>query len=464
MSIILKFNRILVIFCLAILVGLGVYGQDDILPETTRSCKVDSLMLDAGFDFDTYLWNTGATTQQIWVDTSGLFIVNVTIGDTVDIVDSTNVLILDVNIAQNDTTIPCSDTILLSGTSSEFDYAWSPVTVFGDSIYVYPRDTTMFFAVISDTAVPSDYCLDSVLVTVDPIIFIDTIFQFKMGCKDSADARIEYAVSGGYPPYDIDLFNIDKDPPKPEGIIGASSPIIVKLKDGNKLLKVTDTIGCIAEEVFEIEAFPLPEINLYTDLDSDTIYLQNPIVTFSFENYTYDSTLSDTFELQRFAWDFGDSTQLSLLFSPTHAYEKTGNFDVVFDFTTLYGCPGNDSMKITVLPVDLRVNTVLTPNGDGSNDLFEVFENNNNQSGGETGGAYKSFYSADDDVIDLSKYYLSNTLIVFNRWGQKVFEADNYQNDWDGEGLIDGVYFYILQCVGQYENKVYKGSVTIFNP
>jgi hypothetical protein len=192
--------------------------------------------------------------------------------------------------------------------------------------------------------------------------------------------------------------------------------------------------------------------------------LQNPIVTFSFENYTYDSTLSDTFELQRFAWDFGDSTDLSLLFSPTHTYAKTGNFDVVFDFTTLYGCPGNDSLKITVLSVDLRVTTVLTPNGDGSNDLFEVFENTDNQGGGGTEeGTFKSFYSADEDVIDLNKYYLSNTLIVFNRWGQKVFETDNYQNDWDGGGLVDGVYFYILQCVGQYENKVYKGTVNIFN-
>ena len=454
-------KKFFILFLLVVLSSQG-FAQIEVLPETTRSCKVDSLLLDAGSGFNTYLWNTGATNPQIWVDTSGIYWVHVT-ADTIDIVDSTNVIILDVQIAQNDTTIFCGDTIVLSGTSKGFDYVWSPVTEFTDTIYTYPRDTTMYYAGISDTVISSNYCVDSVLVTVDPIVFIDTIFQFRMGCPDSADARVEFAVSGGYPPYDFDCFNVDKDPPVPEGVIGGSSSIIVKLKDGNKLLIASDTIGCLAERNFEVEAYPLPEIELYSDPhDSTTIYLQNPIVSFWFENVTYDSTLSDTFALQRFAWNFGDSTDLSLLFSPTHAYAKTGDFDVIFDYTTLYGCPGNDSLSITVEPVDLRITTVLTPNGDGSNDLFEVFENPGDQGGGN-GGAYKSIFENGDEPIDLSKYYLSNTLIVFNRWGEKVLEVDNYQNDWDGDGLVDGIYFYILKCDGEYEDKVYKGSVNIFN-
>lgn len=460
MSLKIDLIKTLSLLFLLVFVSWQSQSQTEVLPETTRSCKVDSLQLNAGPAFETYLWNTGATTPQIWVDTSGIYWVNVT-ADTLDITDSTNVIIIDAEIAQNDITILCGDTILLSGTSSDFDYTWSPVTEFGDSILVYPRDTTMYYAVISDTVVTTDYCLDSVLITVDPVVFIDTIFQFRMGCKDSADARVEFAISGGSPPYEFDCFNVDKDPPVPEGSIGSSSMNIVKLKDGNKLLVATDTIGCLAKENFLVEAFPLPEIELYSDPhDSTTIYLQKPIVTFSFENVTYDSTLSDTFELQRFAWDFGDSTDLSLLFSPSHAYEKTGDFNVIFDFTTLYGCPGDDSLTITVEPVDLRITTVLTPNNDGANDLFEVFENTGENGGG--GGQYKSTLNG-EEPIDLSKYYLSNTLVVFNRWGEKVFEVDNYENDWDGDGLVDGVYFYILKCDGQYEDKVYKGAVTIFN-
>lgn len=462
MSFVLKINIRLFVFWLAILMTLAGYAQVDNLPETTRSCKVDSLMLDAGNGFNTYLWNTGATTQQIWVDTSGFYKVYIT-GDTIAFYDSTNVIILDVEIAQNDTSILCGDTILLSGSSSDFDYTWSPGNELGDSIFVYPRDTTMYYAEISDTVISSNYCIDSVLITVDPVVFIDTIFQYKMACKDSSAARVEFAVSGGDPPYMIDCYNVDKNPPVKEGLVLDVSKNVVNLKDGNKLLIATDTIGCMAERNFIVEALPIPDIFLYTDLDSDTIYIQKPSVTFYFENITYDSTLSDTFELQRFAWDFGDSTALSILFSPTYAYTKTGDFDVIFDFTTLYGCPGDDSLSITVLPVELSVSTVITPNGDGYNDVFEVFEKPPDQGGGNGDGS-KSVYANSGDPIDLSKYYLSNTLIVFNRWGEKIYDVDNYQNDWDGGGMIDGVYFYILQCVGQYENVVYKGSVTIFNP
>jgi gliding motility-associated-like protein len=37
---------------------------------------------------------------------------------------------------------------------------------------------------------------------------------------------------------------------------------------------------------------------------------------------------------------------------------------------------------------------------------------------------------------------------VFNRWGNLVFDAKDYQNDWGGtwnkELLPDGVYFYVI--------------------
>jgi gliding motility-associated-like protein len=39
-------------------------------------------------------------------------------------------------------------------------------------------------------------------------------------------------------------------------------------------------------------------------------------------------------------------------------------------------------------------------------------------------------------------------LVVFNRFGNQVFEANNYKNDWggtfDGKPLPDGTYFWML--------------------
>ncbi|MBA3901959.1 MAG: gliding motility-associated C-terminal domain-containing protein, partial [Bacteroidetes bacterium] len=50
----------------------------------------------------------------------------------------------------------------------------------------------------------------------------------------------------------------------------------------------------------------------------------------------------------------------------------------------------------------------------------------------------------------------NNVLIIFNRWGDEVFKAAAYLNDWRGQStngglrvigdeVIDGTYFYILK-------------------
>jgi len=52
--------------------------------------------------------------------------------------------------------------------------------------------------------------------------------------------------------------------------------------------------------------------------------------------------------------------------------------------------------------------------------------------------------------------------VIFNRWGRIVYKSSDYQNDWDGGDLPDGVYFYVLKCYGARSNDVFKGSVSIY--
>jgi gliding motility-associated-like protein len=37
------------------------------------------------------------------------------------------------------------------------------------------------------------------------------------------------------------------------------------------------------------------------------------------------------------------------------------------------------------------------------------------------------------------------SLKVFSRWGQEVYQTDNYANNWQAEGLAAGVYYYLLR-------------------
>ena len=49
--------------------------------------------------------------------------------------------------------------------------------------------------------------------------------------------------------------------------------------------------------------------------------------------------------------------------------------------------------------------------------------------------------------------------MVFNRWGIKVFEANDYKNDWAGDDLPAGTYYYVVSAPNY---TTLKGSVNIF--
>ncbi len=52
--------------------------------------------------------------------------------------------------------------------------------------------------------------------------------------------------------------------------------------------------------------------------------------------------------------------------------------------------------------------------------------------------------------------YPENSVKIFNRWGDQVYSADPYKNDWSGEGkngkVLEGTYFYVLD-LGPEEGK-----------
>ena len=84
----------------------------------------------------------------------------------------------------------------------------------------------------------------------------------------------------------------------------------------------------------------------------------------------------------------------------------------------------NDFMLTMEMDTTILYN-VITPNGDGRNDVLRF-----------------------DDLGDFS----SVELYVFNSWGHTVYENVNYNNDWggtkDGNPLPAGSYFYILKLDG----------------
>jgi gliding motility-associated-like protein len=101
------------------------------------------------------------------------------------------------------------------------------------------------------------------------------------------------------------------------------------------------------------------------------------------------------------------------------------------DTTTMYflmvtgagGCAAIDSMTVFVSATsdELDFPNTFTPNSDGTNDIW---------------------------YISGLEQYPDHRLTVFNRWGNQVFDAQPYENNWDGTSLgrelPDGTYFYVF--------------------
>ncbi|HEX8515519.1 MAG TPA: ice-binding family protein [Bacteroidia bacterium] len=100
----------------------------------------------------------------------------------------------------------------------------------------------------------------------------------------------------------------------------------------------------------------------------------------------------------------------------------------------------NNSSSVETIPSDFFIPEGFSPNGDNINDRF---------------------------VIRGILNYPENTFVIFNRWGDKVFEASPYENTWTGkcdkglqvggDELPVGTYFYILDLGNNTD--VYKGTI-----
>lgn len=313
------------------------------------------------------------------------------------------------NCALNDEEI---EAVYNSGTIYNYSYSWST----GDSLpaisEVPENDTNIYYVTVSDGI---NSCTDSVIVYVNPEIKLD-LEQIDIGCPGEEKAKVQAFVSGGTGPYTIEW--------DPRILFLQGDTLALGLKDSTEYsISVTDSAKCVLEDSFEVDALPLPEVEF--EYQPEEVYYQNPVVTFTGQA---DSAFS-------WLWDFGDGAT-SIEQSPVHVFSSVDEYIVTLIVQAYNSCIDSTSQTIDIKEVELTIPNVFTPNGDGINDDFVV--------------------------VDLDKY-ITNRLVVFNRWGKRVFEKNDYQSgDWDGDNLADGTYFYVLRCTGYFSEDEFKGTVNVF--
>lgn len=375
----------------------------------------------------------------------------------------------DVEIIEGDTIEMCANALVpLNATSGYVDYNWTGPST-GTTQQFIPSSSGQYIVFAEDAI--SCISSDTIEVIVHPVPN-DNIIS-SAGDTLCGGGTSTLSLSGSYSMYNWTG--------------GVTTPSLQVSQSGTYSVSVVDANSCVATFDYTIDAiiFNLAIVAQNSCINTQAIQASggsqyqwstgetsDVIVVSPEETTTYDVTITegtcisnesitvdpiaanaadfsfpDTFYVEAgenllilgpsgfntYNWSPGnqlqDSTTSSITFNGTETQTIT--------LTAVHpdGCIFEQSFVVIV--VDLTIPNGFSPNGDLINDMFVIPE------------------------LDT----LKGALVVWNRWGDIVFESEDYQNDWNGTcmgnycfptggDLTDGTYFYHLD-VGGIEKEGY---------
>ena len=176
----------------------------------------------------------------------------------------------------------------------------------------------------------------------------------------------------------------------------------------------TNANGCTSSDTATLVVYPVPQFDITVDGKAikDTMLCgENPIIL--------DAGYADKF----YEWSNGElSNSISVLPLDPSSPDSLKYYTVTVGNN--FGCETTDSVAIVTClpPAADNIPMVITPNGDGKNDLWEM--------------------------PNLTSYP-NATVDVYDRWGGIVFKSVGRYKAWDGKyqgkNIPMGTYFYIIQ-------------------
>ncbi len=390
-------------------------------PDQLLTCSITSVNLTATSTTSnvSYEWSDGALSASTTVTSPNSYTVTVTnLSNGCKAVDQV-IVTQDITPPSVNATVSGKLTCLISSVSlnassgvSGATYEWS------DGAKTAGTTATTPIAYTVTATNPSNGCIAETSVDVlaegVPILSIDAQDN---PCPEVAKGFVRTTVTGGNSPYNYTWSN------------GSNANSLNNLHGGNYAVTVTDANGCSITQAIQInEGSGLSITNLESvEIDLGETVQLNPVV-------------SGTTSPIQYTWT--PPVYLSCSDCSNPVVNTVGNIAYTLNIVDTNGCKANGKISITVIPnYQLYVPNAFTPNGDGNNDLFEIYGN--------------------------KKVWKELSISIFNRWGEKVFESNDIQFFWDGtyKGVLQnpGVYVYQLNLsyINGYFLPVQKGSLTL---
>lgn len=342
--------------------------------------------------------------------------------------------------------------------------------------------------------------VDSVVQLKNPTPITTTLNSANSSCSSMADGSATVVVSGGTPKYSY-LWNGPAS-------FTADAVSISNIFSGSYTLSVTDSLGCRKDSVLQIvttvtieanagrdtlacpgssiqmsglksagavsfrwsQLFPASSLTVAT---TPTFALTNATDSYTFELlatssvagcFDRDSVVVTIYTVPYL--DAGPSYTIPVFSSVTIGGNPTtggagtvtwspgftlndvnienpvasNSVAITYTASLAYGsgCIVSDTMQVVLYP-EIRINNGFSPNGDGKNDRW---------------------------YIDYLEQFPDNTVEVFNRWGERLFNSKGYQTPFDGtykgKDLPVGTYYYIIRLNHPAYPEPYTGPITIF--
>ena len=183
--------------------------------------------------------------------------------------------------------------------------------------------------------------------------------------------------------------------------------------DGLYHFTVSDYFNCADTTQIMLSVVPLPQANFPTT--TDTIY------------YEQQTQLQATPGYASYQWNTGDTTYFINII-------EEGDYSVLMQ--TAEGCTNLEKVTLIDTWFPFNIPNAVTPNGDGLNDSFRP-------------------------VTDYDRFSRFS-MVIYNSWGQRIFETTRPAEGWDGKDAAAGVYVWVI-TYADYMGKVstLKGSVTL---
>lgn len=275
-----------------------------------------------------------------------------------------------------------------------------------------------------------------VVITQPDELVASIVSTTPITCDYSEDGIAEATVVGGTTPYNYLWDDADAQ----------TSSTAIGLGAGDYTLSVTDANGCTTQVTATIDP---PVFFLNADFTVDPMTGQQPMEV-TVTNLSEGGTA--------YEWIFGDGNTITTYDTASFQflYVDSGSFTLTLvAYNDITGCTDTLSLQdgIYIEPTsELVVPNVITPNGDGINDMFPIDPVENN------------FYP----FLIRNIYDFKGE--IYNRWGEKVYEWNLPLAGWDGRStsgkeLNNGTYYFVITAKGVDGDKVtdyqFKGDVTL---